>query len=258
MSRAVTKSFGVGIMAIGAAAICIAGYQYSKGQQVDQQVAYAKSSVTSQKAQLTSAEQTIQTFYVSQESGILNDNVTDETIDTVTNQLGGVQTTAEAFGITESQLPTEIKKLDKTKETLLSEIQAIKEKRSLQTKIDALFEQAVNWTTYADPAAINEKTTATAISELKDSVNVLDKDSWQTLANQYLDEAASQRTTIDTIQAAIDKMYQNGTATTEATYDAYLPLATDIDAVKNQTVRQTFVQTLNAINEQMGFGAPVQ
>ncbi|HCS30194.1 MAG TPA: hypothetical protein DIW21_02485 [Enterococcus sp.] len=89
-------------------------------------------------------------------------------------------------------------------------------------------------------------------------MNVLDKDDWQTLANQYLDEAASQRTTIDTIQAAIDKMYQNGTATTEATYDAYLPLATDIDAVKNQTVRQTFVQTLNAINEQMGFGAPVQ
>jgi len=258
MSITFPKALGMSVVAIGSLAICIIGYQYSKSQQVNQQIAYAKSSVTSQKKELTSIEKTIQSFYVSQTSGIVSDKVIDEGVESVTNQLASIKTTAEDFGITETALPTELKKLNKTKETLLSEIQSIKEKRSLQAKIDGLFEQAVNWTTYADPAAINEKTTATAISELKDSVNILDKDSWKTLANQYLDEAASQRTTIDTIQASIDKMYQNGTATTEATYDAYLPLATDIDAVKNQTVRQTFVQTLNAINEQMGFGAPVQ
>ncbi|GEM_PF-1437214 len=258
MSITFPKALGMGVVAIGSLAICIVGYQYSKSQQVNQQIAYAKSSVTSQKKELTSIEKTTQSFYVSQTIGIVSEKVTDEGIESVTNQLASVKTTAGEFGIMESAVPAELKKLNKTKETLLSEIQSIKEKRSLQAKIDDLFEQAVNWTTFTDPAAINEKTTATAISELKDSVSLLAADNWQTLATQYLDEAASQRTTIDTIQAAIDKMYQNGTATAEATYDVYLALTTAVDAVKNQTIRQSFVQTLNAINEQMGFGMPAQ
>lgn len=108
------------------------------------------------------------------------------------------------------------------------------------------------------PIVVKETTTPKMISELRDQVSILNADNWQTFANQYLTEASQQQSTISDIQASLDKMYQNGTVTDATTLEEYTTLVTAIDAVKNQTIRQTFVQTLNAINDQMGFGIPAQ
>lgn len=258
MSKTFTKNLAVGVVALGAIAICAVGYRYARQQQINQQVAYAKSAVKNEKKQLAEAETTIQTFYQDSQGGILSPAATAEAIETVTNQLGGIQTTADAFGINENQVPSGIKKLDQTKQALQEQLRIIKEKQSLQKKIATLYEQPLNWTTYADPGAIQQKLTVAAIGELKERVNLVSKDNWQTLANQYVTTASQQQTEVTAIQTTLDKMYQDGTVTDAANLDEYSTLVTAIDAVKNQTIRQTFVQSLNAINDQMGFGMPAQ
>lgn len=258
MMKSFVKSLGVGVAAVGAIAICGFGYMYTQKEQTNQQVSYAQSAINSQKEQLQSVKKSIQALYQDSATGILANTTAKETVETLNNTLAGIQTSAESFGINEQQLPQGMQELDSEKKALVSELQMVREKVTLQTKISQLFSEAVDWQNYNGAIVVKETTTPKMISELKDQVSILNADNWQTLANQYLTEASQQQSTISDIQASLDKMYQNGTVTDAATLEEYTTLVTAIDAVKNQTIRQTFVQTLNAINDQMGFGMPAQ
>lgn len=258
MAKTFTKNLSVIVVAAGAVAICGMGYLHTQREQAAQQVTYAQSTVSTQNKQLQELKETVASLYQDGSSGILAPTTTKETVDSVNNSLGSIQTSAESFGISDSQLPKGMRALNKEKEILSSELQTITAKLTLQTKIDHLFAKEVNWTTYSGDEVLKESVKDTDISDLKDRVSLISADDWQTLANQYLAEANSQQNTIKEIQTSIDNMYQDGTATDAANLDEYTTLVTAIDAVKNQTIRQSFVQTLNAINEQMGFGMPAQ
>lgn len=258
MAKSFMKNLSVIVVAAGAVAICGAGYFHTKREQTAQQVTYAKTAVTTQKKQLQELKGKVAALYQDFSTGILAATTTKETVESLTNSLGSIQTSAESFGISDSQLPKGMKALNKEKEGLSSELQTIKQKLTLQTKINQLFENELNWTTSSGDEVINENIKTLDISDLKDQVSLIKADAWQTLANQYLTEASNQQTTIQNIQTSIDKMYQDGTVTDAANLDDYSTLVTAIDTVKNQTIRQTFVQSLNAINDQMGFGMPAQ
>lgn len=243
-------------VAVGALAICAVGFQHARNAQVTQHITYAQSAVTNQAAQLKTSQQTIQTL-IDPETGLLTAGATAEAVEAAATKVNSMQTSADAYGIKATQLPAEMKTLNRQRTALSEQFQVLKEKQSLQKKINALYEQPVNWTTYEATGVLTEKAVGSALTDLTDRVALLPKDDWRTLAVQYLELAKNQQQTITEINNAIGKLYQNGKITADVTLAAFAKLANEIDAVKNQTIRQQMVTTLNEINQQAALGMPV-
>lgn len=238
------------VAAVGVAsiAICYFGYQHNANTQYQNRVAYAKTVMAQDSTTLTAVENDINGLYVDETKVFLKPELTEKQVTEVSAKLESVKTSGEDFGIKDTDLPKEAKKMASKKDELSKVITKVLQKFRLQQNTNELFLIPVaTFQEFHDDVAIRTDLKIEDVGAVRERLSLQDEDAWRGNITQYLDSAQRQVETIQNVDTAINEMIVDGQVTDKATADAITSLQSNIEQIRNPEMKERYVAPLTQI-----------
>lgn len=240
-------------VAILALELCYVGYKHNKDREYQENVSFARASLTTQHADLTKIEAALTALYLDKTQELLKTSVTNNDLLTISDQLSSIKVTAKDYGIQQADFPKQGKKLAKEKTAIEKAYQVAQKKLKIQTSINALFGKNTqpDWTTQNGEVAVVDNLASEKLSDLKEDIYLLPKGVWQNLASFYLTTATDQVKVISEVQASLSAMLKNEKITDKATWDTFNVLQGQIATIKNANAAKKANAALKTIYQQL-------
>lgn len=249
MKKSLVKGFFMIVVMAGALGICFFGYRVNANRVKEQKIAYAESMTDISEETLNDLASDIATLYTDSSKQFLTSETTEEAVVALEGKVNEVQATAEDFELDGTSLNSSLKKLNQKKEQQLLELEGIRQQLKLEQKITGLFTaETLSWQPATDDVTITDDLTTDDIVKLQNQVNDMGAESWRNAANHYLNAANEQLKQVADIQATFDSYIKDGALTADVDYNNYYTLESQINEVKNETLRNDLHQQLDQLN----------
>lgn len=234
---------------IGSVSICFLGIRSNMEQEYQRKVDYAKSTIKNETAKVKRIDKQIQQLYQNDQEDFLMESIDEETVKNIEKDIRTLKTEAVDFGLKEKDFSNEFMEVLQGEKELSTKMTDIEHKRAIQKKIgEHMVEAPVDWSVSSpDDIVIKETASNAVILQIHNEITKSES-GWDKAMVACLNEMEAQVKQYTELKQSITAMSQDGVLTSSATMENFLLAISQLELIKNETLKQELSDQIDVID----------
>ncbi|EOL49382.1 hypothetical protein [Enterococcus caccae] len=242
------KRFIYIIVIIGSISVCILGIRSNINKEYQRKVDYAKSTIKSESAKIKRLDKQVKQLYREDQEDFLMEPIDEEKLKSIERDIRTLKKEAVDFGLKDEDFSSNFVEVIQGEKELSTKIEDFNRKRTIQKQISELLVKApVDWTANSPNIVINETASTATISQIRNEVSK-SENNWTKAMSALLDEMDTQVKQYTELRRTIEAMIQDGALTSSMTVETFFLAISQLELVKNETLRQELANQLDIID----------
>jgi len=246
------------IVIIGSIGICFLGIRSNMDQEYQRKVDYAKSTIKNETVKVKRIDKQIQQLYQDDQEDFLMEPIDGEIVKNIERDIRSLKTEAVDFGLKETDFSNEFVEVIQGEQELSTKMADIEYKRAIQKKIgEHIVEAPVDWSVSSpDDIVIKETASNAVISQIHNEITK-NESGWDKAMVACLNEMEAQVKQYTELKQSISAMSQDGVLTSSATMENFLLAISQLELIKNETLKQELshqIDTIDSLLEKQALG----
>lgn len=209
--------------------------------------AHAETTIKDERKDLSNYKSIINKM-VDSKTGYLQPSATYDNLNRYKNLVNNMSDSYVDFHIKKDALTKELKVIKIGKREVLNKIKLIEVKLKAQDKVNSMFASvAINGSTVGEQP-IKDSLNADGVSKVKSSININEDSQWMTSIQDLINKADAQVQQVDKATKLVNALIQNDQVVSGVTRDQYNQALTEVNLIKNPTIKQGLVDKLNKVS----------